>query len=78
MPDMLDWSKFGASVRERIGALGYSIRELAAITGIDKATLSRAQNGKPLTVENYLWVCSELSLSVGAAFKAPKRRVPTG
>ena len=70
---MINWRKFGSMVAARIDLLGYGLRELSGITGIDKATLSRAQNGKRLTAENYLWVCSELSLPVGSAFEAPKR-----
>ena len=70
----LDWTQFGQMVATRIVSLGYSLRELSAITGIDKATLSRAQRGKRLSVENYLWLCSELSLPTGAAFQAPRNR----
>lgn len=69
----MDWTHLARSLDARINEMGYSLRELEGITGIDHATLSRTRSGKPCTVESYLAICSEFRIPVWAAYSKPRK-----
>lgn len=54
----LDWKKFGHQLRDLREGGETGLREAARETGIDKAAWSRAENGKPVSVPNYLALCA--------------------
>lgn len=58
----IDWKKFAYDVCCTM-AQGYiGVRELSRETKIDKATISRARNGKVLSVRNFMWICTAFDL----------------
>jgi transcriptional regulator with XRE-family HTH domain len=54
----LDWKKFGKQLRTLRTDAEIGLREICTETGIDKAAWSRAENGKPVSVPNYLALCA--------------------
>jgi hypothetical protein len=65
----IDWRAFGRETKVLIDDFDGSLREFGRTTGIDKATLSRMQNGKPLDPVNFLWICQECHLDPWSFFK---------
>jgi transcriptional regulator with XRE-family HTH domain len=51
------WKKFGQHVRDFREGTKCSLRETAEVMPIGHATLSRAENGKPVTVPVFLFLC---------------------
>ncbi len=52
-----NWAGFAKIMRDRRGAKGVSLRTLGKLTGLNHATLSRAENGHPITAPHYLFLC---------------------
>lgn len=74
----LDFKTLGAAVRARRKALGVTLMQLAAKTGVAQATLSRIETGTmPGTVECHFRVAQALKMPLSdlyAVFDEPKRR----
>ena len=49
------WKQFGRELREVRKSYG-SLRSVSATLGVDKATMSRAENGKPIEAHMLLWL----------------------
>lgn len=58
----LDWKKFGLVLKHLREASDTGLREAARHSGIDKAAWSRAENGKPVSVVNYLALCAWMEM----------------
>lgn len=56
MKARIAWKAFGKEVRECRIRHGAGLRELGRTLGIDKATLSRAENGKPINPALFIWL----------------------
>lgn len=54
----LDWKKFGRHLRTLRGDAEIGLREVSRETGINKAAWCRAEQGKPVSVPNYLALCA--------------------
>lgn len=53
-----DWKRFGKQLRSLREDGEVGLREVCRETGIDKAAWSRAENGKAVSVPNYLALCA--------------------
>jgi len=70
-----DFPAFGAALAERLHAIGYSLdRAVAQWPETNKAMLSRAQNGVPLSVDSVLTICRFAGLDPFDFLDAGKRR----
>jgi transcriptional regulator with XRE-family HTH domain len=56
------WKRFGKELRVCREAFDEGLREFSKRTKIDKAAVSRAENGKPVTVENFFSLCQAWQL----------------
>lgn len=54
----VDWYRFGKTLRCFREDAELGLREAANDAGIDKAAWCRAENGKPVSVVNYLALCT--------------------
>ena len=59
---LVKWRALGAAVRIARQDTQLTLRGFARAARIDKASLCRAEAGKPLTVENYFAICMALGL----------------
>ena len=50
------WKAFGKDLRACREAYDLGLREYATQFGIDKATLSRAENGRPINAALFVWL----------------------
>lgn len=57
------WKSFGRDLRKARRSFG-SLRFVAESLGIDKATMSRAENGKPIEPAKFLWLGDWAGLDV--------------
>lgn len=69
--------QFGDAFRDRLNALGYSLRRAEEVwPEADRAMLSRAINGKVLSAGNYLLLCDYAGLDPHRYLaRDPRRRV---
>lgn len=66
----VQWKDFGAMVRADRAKRDVGLRQFAKDTRMDKATISRAENGKPLSAVNFLALCAACGLSPWAYFRS--------
>ncbi|MDE2106231.1 MAG: helix-turn-helix transcriptional regulator [Patescibacteria group bacterium] len=50
------WKNFGRDVRDCRERHAMTLRRMSADFGIDRSTLSRAENGKPISPELFVWL----------------------
>jgi transcriptional regulator with XRE-family HTH domain len=58
-----NWEAFGRNLREMREAAELGLREVARDECIDKATWCRAEQGKPITVPIFLYLCNWMNSS---------------
>lgn len=51
------WAKFGNHLRAYREDNGFGLRQCADGNNIDKATWSRAENGKPIETPTFIFLC---------------------
>jgi hypothetical protein len=72
------WKQFGADLRKMREAKNYGLRECADALDIDKAQLCRAEQGRPITVPYFIYLCDWMgSDPMGYAVKRADRRKDT-
>jgi len=60
---MIDWPKLSEDVRVQRARKRVSVRDAAREIGVSPATLSRFENGKELTSDNFMAVCKWLGVA---------------
>ena len=65
----IKWKRFASEARVLIDDFDGSLREFGRVTGVDKATLVRMRQGKPLDPVNFLWICKLCKLDPMEYFK---------
>jgi hypothetical protein len=59
----IKWKEFGKNVKILIESFDGSLSAFSRSTGISKSIASRAQTGKRLQTEYFLWMCSVCNLN---------------
>lgn len=62
-PRPFKWKQFGADLKAHRTAFGWGLREAARKTKTHHATFYRAENGKPIEVPDFLYLCSWTGLN---------------
>lgn len=66
------WGDFGADVRRQRRELGDTLRAFAERLAIDHTTLHRAENGKPIRVPDFVFVCAFIKQNPVKYLSGPK------
>ena len=57
------WKQFGKDVRAARESTEYGLRQMARDLNIHHATWCRAEQGKPVTVEHFLFLCEWMEIN---------------
>jgi DNA-binding Xre family transcriptional regulator len=66
----IQWKQFASDIRAERASRDRGLRQFAKDIRMDKATVCRAEGGKPLTAANFLALCAACNCSPWAYFRS--------
>ena len=78
MEDAVDFKKIGENIRILRTTKGMNQQELADVIGISNSSISQYENGKSITIINYIKICDffEVTLDeLAGRYKSPMSKI---